>query len=64
MKGRRLPGTATQAPVSPQAALKQHIAGLTLLFKLINVSHDGSEEGPLIGVVVHAAGHEVSQLLT
>ena len=37
---------------------------LTLLFQLIDVSHDGSEKGPLIGVIVHAAGHKVSQLLT
>lgn len=37
---------------------------LTLLLQLIDVSHDGSEEGPLIRVIVHAAGHQVSQLLT
>lgn len=33
---------------------------LTLLLQLIDVSHDGSEEGSLVGVVVHAAGHKVS----
>lgn len=37
---------------------------LTLLFQLIDVSHDGSEKGSLVGVVVHAASHKVSQLLT
>lgn len=37
---------------------------LTLLFQFIDVSHDGSEERSLVGVIVHAAGHKVSQLLT
>lgn len=37
---------------------------LTLLFQLIDVSHDGSEKGSLVGVIVHAASHKVSQLLT
>lgn len=38
--------------------------GHTLLLQFIDVSHDGSEEGSLVGVIVHAAGHKVSQLLT
>lgn len=38
-------------------------ASLTLLLQLVNVPDDGPEEGSLLGVVVHAASHEFSQLL-
>lgn len=33
---------------------------LTLLFQLVNVPHYGSEEGSLIGIIVHAASHKIS----
>lgn len=32
----------------------------TLLFQLVNVPHYGSEEGSLVGIIVHAASHKVS----
>lgn len=69
-----LPLTGSQLSVTP--ALQPALQGmgwswlnrarqcLTLLFQLIDVSHDGSEKGSLVGVIVHAASHKVSQLLT
>lgn len=54
----------TGFPSHPHQATPAVEAALTLLLQLIDVSHDSPEEGSLVGVVVHAAGHEVSQLLT
>lgn len=35
----------------------------TLLLKLVDVPDDGPEERSLLGVIGHAVGHELSQLL-